>query len=214
MLGGRAVAQDVPAAGPAGSTPAVEALPAATAPLPVAAGAARGPSLSAGTPVIVMLNDEISTMSSHVGDRFGVTVLYDVVDYDHVVIPAGTTGYGEVTFSTNKGGFGKPGIVGISLRQLDLGGRPVALDGRYREEGQSKNGATVATWFAVGVFSGFIKGKPGVIPKGRELKARTGEAIAYTIAPLPVAALDASALAAITGDIALPAPTQSAPNPF
>jgi hypothetical protein len=78
----------------------------------------------------------------------------------------------------------------ISLRYLELNGAKVLLDGRYREEGANKNGATAATWFAVGVFSGFIKGKPGVIPKGRELKARTGEDIAFTaVSKLPVASV-------------------------
>lgn len=119
-------------------------------------------------------------MTAVLGDRFSVVVLHDVVDQDTVVIPQGTTGYGEVTFTTNKGGFGKPGIIGIALRHLQLGDRQVALSGRYREEGQSKAGVTAATYFAVGVFAGFIKGKPGIIPKGRELKARTGEAIAFT----------------------------------
>lgn len=130
-------------------------------------------------------------MTAMLGDRFPVVVLHDVVDRDTIVIPQGATGYGEVTFTTNKGGFGKPGIIGIALRHLQLGDRQVALSGRYREEGQNKNGATAATYFAVGVFAGFIKGKPGVIPRGRELKARTGEAIVFTpgvpaIAPVPV----------------------------
>ena len=224
MLGGNANAQHMPSVAAdrpmaeAPSDPAVDPLPDTLPPPPTATKLAGGPTLSAGAPVFLMLNDEISTMSSRVGDQFGVTVLYDVVDYNYVVIPAGTTGYGEVTFSTNKGAFGKPGILGISLRRLDLGDRQVALDGRYREEGQSKSGAAAATWLAVGVFSGFVKGKPGVIPKGRELKARTGEAIAYTIPPLSVATLDASALTAIPGDmstsVSTQSPAQAAPSPF
>jgi hypothetical protein len=139
--------------------------------------------LAAGTPIVVMLNDEISTVTSRVGDIFQVTVLHDVVSEGAVVIPQGTIGHGEVTFVTNKGGFGKPGILAISLRHLEMPGRRVALDGRYRQEGKNNNGVTAATWVAVGIFSGFIQGKAGVIPKGRELKARTGEDIAYAVAP-------------------------------
>ena len=190
------------------SDPAIEPVAEAPAPSPPASNTTmkHNASLSAGTPVYVMLNDEISTITSRVGDQFGVTVLYDVVDYNYVVIPAGTTGYGEVTFSTNKGAFGKPGILGISLRRLTLGDRQVALDGRYREEGQNKNGATAATWLAVGVFSGFIKGKPGVIPKGRELKGRTGEVIDYSIPPISVTTPDVSVLTTLPG--AAPASAQ------
>lgn len=149
--------------------------------------------LPAGTSVFVMTNGELSTKASKVGDRFQVTVLRDVTDGAAVVIPKGTIGTGEVTFATNNGGFGKPGILSISLRHLELNGAKVLLDGRYREEGANKNGATVATWFAVGVFSGFIKGKPGVIPKGRELKARTGEDIVFFADAQPRAAGTGSA---------------------
>ena len=126
-----------------------------------------------------MMNEEVSSKTCKTGDHFGVTVLHDVVGQGAVVIPAGTLGNGEVTFCTNKGGFGKPGILGISLRAFVLNGKNVLLDGRYREEGGNNNGATAATWFAVGIFSGFITGKAGVIPKGRELRARTGEDLAF-----------------------------------
>jgi hypothetical protein len=123
-------------------------------------------SLPMGTTVMVMTNSELNTKDNKLGDFFDVTVLNDVVDQGVIVIPKGTIGYGEVTTSIRRGGFGKAGIVGVSLRYLELNGK-------------NKNGTTAATWFAVGVFSGFIKGQAGVIPKGRELKARTGEEIAY-----------------------------------
>ncbi|WP_447761911.1 hypothetical protein [Sphingopyxis panaciterrae] len=168
----------VPAAADPAPSPEPEAPPSAT--------------LVAGTPVVVMLDQDLSTTTAMLGDRFPVIVLHDVIDRNTVVIPQGATGYGEVTFTTNKGSFGKPGIIGIALRHLQLGDRQVALSGRYREEGRNKNGATAATYFAVGVFAGFIKGKPGLIPRGRELKARTGEAIVFTpgvpaVAPVPIA---------------------------
>lgn len=146
---------------------------------PALSPASAPATLLAGTPVVVMVNEEISTVSCQVGSRFGVTVVQNITGQGAVVIPAGTIGSGEITFCTKKGGFGKPGILGISLRTLDLNGKQVLLDGRYREEGRNNNGATAATWFAVGVFSGFITGRAGVIPKGRELRARTGEDIAF-----------------------------------
>lgn len=156
--------------------------------------AAVAPSkLPAGTAVVVMTNEELSTKANKAGDKFHVTVLHDLMDGETIVVPKGTIGTGEVTFATNNGGFGKPGILSISLRHLELNGAKVQLDGRYREEGANKNGATAATWFAVGVFSGFIRGKPGVIPKGRELKARTGEDIAFSPATPSTSAGDEAA---------------------
>lgn len=136
--------------------------------------------LAAGTLVIVTLNQDLTTTANVVGDIFQVSVAHDVVDGPTVIIPQGTVGRGEVTFVTKRGGFGKGGIIGIALRDLELGGRKVVLDGRYREEGKNRNGATAATFFAVGVFSGFIKGNESGIPKGRELRARLGEDLAYT----------------------------------
>lgn len=171
--------------------------------------------LAAGTPIFVMLDADLSTMTAMLGDRFPVIALHDVVAQDTVVIPKGATGYGEVTFTTNKGAFGKPGIIGITLRHLQIGGRQVALSGRYREEGANNNGATAATFFAVGVFAGFIKGKPGVIPRGRELKARTGEPIIFT--PGVAAVLPTPPVAElVTGaapDPALPATARPAVAP-
>ncbi len=151
-----------------------------------AAPAAAPLTLLAGTVVMVAMDADLSTMTAQVGDRFNVTVVNDVVEQDVVIIPKGTAGYGEVTFATRKGGFGKQGILGIALRYLDLNGRMVALDGRYREEGRSNDGAAAATMFAVGIFAVAVKGKSAVIPQGRELKARTGEDITFpTIVVLP-----------------------------
>jgi hypothetical protein len=146
------------------------------------------PTLLAGATVMVVLDDELSTATAHVGDRFHVTVVNDVVEQGVVIIPKGTAGYGEVTFATHKGGFGKQGILGIALRYLELNGQMVMLDGRYREEGRGNDGAAAATMFAVGIFAVVVKGKTAVIPKGRELKAHTGEDIAYTNAAPAIAA--------------------------
>jgi hypothetical protein len=149
--------------------------------------------LVAGTPVTVMTNEEISTVSCVLGRRFGVTVVREVVDQGTVVIPAGAIGSGEITFCTNKGAFGKPGILGMALRTLDLNGKSVLLDGRYREEGRNNNGATAVTFFAAGIVSGLIKGKAGVVPKGRELRARTGEDIIFVPGATPPAVPGAQA---------------------
>lgn len=200
------VVADVPApvvvdAAPPADPPPVDPAPTAT--------------LASGTPVFVMLDADLSTMTAMLGDRFPVVVLHDVVGQDTIVIPKGAAGYGEVTFTTNKGAFGKPGIIGITLRHLQIGDRQFALSGRYREEGANNNGATAAAMFTVGVFSAFIKGKPGVIPRGRELKARTGEPIIFT--PGVAAALPTPPVAElVTGaapDPVLPATADPAAAP-
>ncbi len=163
------------------SVPSAPATAPATLPVAVPSPPPAPAILPSGTPLTLMLNAELNTKANKIGDTFDVTVLDDVVQGDTVVIPKGAIGHGEVTFLADKGGFGRAGMIMISLRMLDLGARKFSLDGRFREEGRNNNGAAAATGFAVGVlFSGLIKGKSLTIPKGRELKARTGEDIAFT----------------------------------
>lgn len=157
--------------------------------------------LPAGTPIVVATVDDLSSTTSIVGDRFKVVVVYDVVDRGITVIPKGTTGIGEVTFSSKKGVFGRAGLLGIALRTLDLNGKSVDLDGRYREEGKDNGAAAGAVVFAVGIFGAAVTGKNSTIPKGRELKAHTGEDIGYS-----------GAAPAVVPAAATPAPTP-APAP-
>ena len=152
--------------------------------------------LPAGTPIVVATADDLSSTVNKVGDSFKVVVAYDVVDHGIVVVPKGTAGVGEVTFSSKKGGFGRAGLLGIALRTLDLNGKQIELDGRYREEGKDNGGAAGAVVFAVGIVGIAVTGKNSVIPKGRELKAHTGEDIAYSAASpavMPVETMPAPA---------------------
>lgn len=133
--------------------------------------------MEAGTRVTLFLDDELSSQVARPGDLFPVTVVEDVVADDIVVIPAGAKGFGEVRFAKKKGAFGRSGLLDVSLRHIELCDRDVAIRGRFRQEGKGNNAAVVATWVAVGVFSGFITGKRGIMVEGQEFKARTAEDI-------------------------------------
>ena len=203
------------------SAPAALQIPIPQAPamavhVPPATPSAIPASLPAGTPLTVMLNDELSTAKSKTGDVFHVTVLHDVLVGDTIVIPKGAIGQGDIAFAADKGGFGRAGLIVLALRSLQLGKTKFALDGRYREEGRNKNGATAATWVAVGVFSGFIKGKSGVINKGRELGARTGEEISFIPGapppPVPVSPWAPAPDVAQSPDVPV-APETTSPEP-
>ena len=133
--------------------PVAETVETSPAALPDPAITHREAILPAGTPIYVTVDSDLSTQDQAAGDTFTITVSQDVIAEGAIVIPKGTTGSGQVTFSTDRGGFGKGGIIGIAVRDLDLDGRKIAIDGRYREEGANS--------------------------KGRELKARTGEPLTY-----------------------------------
>jgi hypothetical protein len=143
--------------------------------------------LPTNTEVAVTMNEDLTTKGGRieVGHAFKLTVSQDVRIGNYVVIPRGTPAFGEVTWLTGKGAFGKSGKMEIDLRYIDLNGRRIPVTGHYRQEGEGNTVATVAGVIAVGVFAAFITGKSARIPQGRELKAFTSEALPVT---LPAAA--------------------------
>lgn len=59
----------------------------------------------------------------------------------------------------------------IELEHLDMSGRRISLDGSYRQDGDGATLATIGGVILAGVFAGFITGKSGIIPEGRELSS-------------------------------------------
>ena len=172
--------------------PALQAQPAAQAQSaaitdspPASPDMATPITVPAGTPILVTMASDLSSRTAQVGDVFQVVVAEDLVYQGVVVVPKDMAGHGQVTFAARKGGFGKAGIIGIALRFLDMDGRKIALDGRYREVGQSNDGGAAVTMAAVGVLGGFVTGKSSAIPKGRVLKARLGEDLVLPAPPSP-----------------------------
>ena len=171
---------------------------AADAPVPAVAlqrPAAQSSALPANTELLLSMNDDLTTKGIEEGHKFRLTLVRDVQMGDYVVIPKGTPAVGEVTWKTGKGAFGKSGKMEIALRYLDLNGRHVPIEGKYRQEGEGNTAATIAGVIAAGVFAGFITGKSAKIPQGRELKAFTTEALPVSMPEPTMAAAPAPALA-------------------
>lgn len=139
--------------------------------------------LPANTEVLLSMNQDITTKGKtwDEGDTFDLTVVHDVTFGGYVVIPKGTRGVGKITWLTSKGAFGKSGKMDISLEYLDVGGRRIPVSGTYRQEGEGNTVATIGGVILAGVFAGFITGKSGRIPQGRELMAHTKEDLALAI---------------------------------
>ena len=162
--------------------------------------------LPANTELLLSMNEDLTTKGIEEGHKFRLTLVTDVRMGDYIVIPKGTPAVGEVTWKTGKGAFGKSGKMEVALKYLDMNGRHVPIEGKYRQEGEGNTAATVAGVIAAGVFAGFITGKSAKIPQGRELKAFTTEA-------LPVALPEASVVAAAPAPALVPAqPTTIAPT--
>lgn len=166
------------------SVPAfAQTAPEATQPVPIQAverpAAISAVSLPANTEVTLSMNEELTTKGGRieVGHKFGMTLTHDVMLGNNIVIPRGAPAFGEVTWKTGKGAFGKSGKMEIELRYLDLNGRRIPITGKYRQEGEGNTVATVGGVVVAGVFAAFITGKSARIPQGRELKAYTVEAL-------------------------------------
>lgn len=82
----------------------------------------RDLSVSAGSLLQVSLDQELSTESSNVGDKFTVTLLAPVTDATGLVIPAGTKIQGEVTALEVSGSSGEQAMIRVDFGQLLLDG--------------------------------------------------------------------------------------------
>ena len=138
--------------------------------------------LPANTEIMLRVNEEINSRRAHEHDMFNLTVVSDVRLGQYVVIPAGTRAVGEVTWLTGRGMFGKSGKMDVALRYIDLNGRQIPIEGTFRQEGEGNTVATIAAVVLVAPVAGlFITGHSAVIPAGRQLVARTSNALAVTL---------------------------------
>jgi hypothetical protein len=144
-----------------------------------ASASANSVSLPANTEVGIRLNQDISTKSARQGETVSFSTTHDVLLDEFVVIPAGTRVVGEITWVSGKGMFGKSGKFELEVRYIDLGGRRIPLEGKFRQEGDGNTVATIGAVVVVPVAGFFVTGKSGVMPKGRELTV-------YTAQPIPV----------------------------
>lgn len=172
--------------------------------------------LPAGTEIPLKMTQTITTKgdSWKEGDQFNLVVAADIRLGDYIIIPQGTKAVGRITWLTSRGAFGKSGKMDIELEYLQLGNRRVNIDGTYRQEGSGATLATVGGVLAAGVFAGFITGKSGEIPQGRELTANLENNLPVslpkgaTITQSPVEALAVPPVEAVRTSGASNEPTQ------
>lgn len=115
---------------PAAATP-VETPPAETS--PSAEPAPRSYTVPAGTGFRVELEQELSTRTNRVGDRFTVRTLEPVTDGRYVVAPTGTVLTGRITALQKSGGAGDPAIIKIAFDEILIGETPIPLQATVTE---------------------------------------------------------------------------------
>jgi hypothetical protein len=176
---------------------AVASGPAFAQPTPRVATARILPALS---PVEIEILASLSSDRSHPGDMFPIRLHAPLSIDGQAVIPAGTLGIGEVVEAKRASGGGAPGVLILSARYLEFGGRQIRLrsmqaagNGRDRsaQAGRMAYGGH-ARVMAVGnpvtvvpltVVASMVKGGESVVPAGALAEALTAQDV--EIAPPP-----------------------------
>jgi hypothetical protein len=125
-----------------------------------------------GTPVHMVLMDDLSDNKAKVGDAVRFKVRENVVVHGHIVIVTGTVATGHVTKISKSGLFGKSGNITLHIDAVSAAdGTPIRLRGAPGVAG-GKGGALTAvsaTWFgpdarmAVGtMMNAFVDGDQAV----------------------------------------------------
>ncbi len=85
--------------------------------------------VAGGTSVQVTLNQELSTKTSQVGDRFTTTLTAPVVVGNHVALPAGSRVSGHVIAVQKSGGPGEEAVLEIAFDAVTVDGKsyPVSM---------------------------------------------------------------------------------------
>ncbi len=212
------------------AAPAATATPAPAA-LPVASINADGSGLLPnGTRIVIALNEEVSSKNRRIGDKFVISLAEPIVVDGRVVVPAGTTGQGEVTFVSRAGMMGKGGELTLAARFLDYQGTQIPLRGlQLGGRGTDNTGAVIAATVLIGIGGVFITGgnmvlKPGTrgdakvnaevtIPANLVQAAPAPEAPALAEAQPPAAEAAQAGTPAESPGGSSPAPVTATTNP-
>ena len=145
--------------------------------LPAIAGAQDGRALvtvPALTPVLVRLEEAVSSNKNKPGDRFRITVAEDVRIGDAVVIPAGSAGEGEVVHAAKSGAGGKAGELIVVARFVRVGDLEIRLRSfALGVAGKDHTNDAFASSFLIGPFAMFVKGGVITVPAATLGTAKT-----------------------------------------
>lgn len=163
---GSARAQSLPAPDPASMTESAAATP-SSATLPDCV------QLCAGQPVEIELLEAVSSERHRNGDRFRIALAEPLMFDGTVIVPAGTTGIGEVIHASSSRAGGKPGELLLAARHLELADGTLPLRAmKLSARGKDKAAAALATSFVAGPFAMFVHGREIEIPPGTRAHAK------------------------------------------
>lgn len=136
----------------------------------------------AGTLVHIRVDDNINGKTHKTGDWYAITLLQPVMFGDQILIPAGTTGRGQVVHSAKSSWGGKAGELILGARYLDYEGRQIPLRGMKLGGVGGNNeglafGASVAGGLVAMPLIFALNGKNADIPAGMYATAKLAVAL-------------------------------------
>lgn len=168
---------------------------AAAGPAPQQAEAVAGPQAVVGqpvspvripatTPVDIEIMEPLSSKTAQMDATFPIRVAVPVIVDGRELIPAGTTGMGQVIHAAKSGGGGKAGELLLAARYVEINGVRVPLR-RFKlgTSGAQKADEAFAVGFVVPFGQLLVKGKEIEFPAGTRANAIVAADTELTAAP-------------------------------
>lgn len=143
--------------------------------------------LPEGTEVPMETTAEISSKTARVGDRFNLEVTDNVLLNGTVIIPAGSSGVGEVARVIKKGMWGKSGKLETRLLYVKVGTQQIRLNGAVGDRGKGGTAGAVASVVLLPLAGFFVTGTSAVIPSRTVAVGRLATDLPIVIANTPTA---------------------------
>ena len=143
--------------------------------------------LPEGTEVPMETTSEVSSMTARVGDRFNLEVTDNVLLNGTVIIPAGTSGVGEVAHVVKKGMWGKSGKLETRILYVKVGTQQIRLNGSVGDRGKGGTAGAVASVVLLPLAGFFVTGTSAVIPSRTVAVGRLATDLPIVLASGPAA---------------------------
>lgn len=154
------------------------------APAPASTPAPTCHCLPAGTAVDIEITETLVSNERKAGDAFALRLARPIMLEGVEVVPAGTTGVGEVIHAAPARASGKAGELILAARYLDWHGVRIPLRAtRLGGAGNDRSGVVAGATIAIGVFALFIHGGQMQIPTGTPAQAKLAQALPLSTIP-------------------------------
>ncbi len=153
------------------------ALAALAAPCGLTAQAPPRIAIPAGTEIMLVTVDTLSSKRQVKGDSVSLKVMNDVRIDGQLLIPAGTPAAGQVADARAKGAMGMSGRLTVAPLYLRVGDDTVRLSGATGNEGSVSGGAVIG----IALITPGFTGRSAEIPAGAMLKTVVVRAVSLPV---------------------------------